>query len=64
METQTQWEYKRVQIDLKLNADALLTELGLEEWELVSVDNGQAYLKRTLPPPKQMSGIKVTGRMG
>lgn len=46
------WEYSA--LDLKQNRVAfgdtyeVLKQAGLEEWELVSVDNGIAYFKRPL----------------
>ncbi len=41
------WEYKPLDLGLYGYEDKL-NKLGIEGWELVSVDNGIAYFKRPL----------------
>lgn len=43
------WEYRTITLDsIWEQKEKILNELGKEGWELVSVDDNMAYLKRNL----------------
>jgi len=52
------WEYKELSVGIIKSSTDSFNKLGLEGWELVSVDNGMAYFKRELKPKSEAEILK------
>lgn len=52
MEKKIKWEYATTKVRVD-GWQSRFAEYGLAGWELVSVDNGVAYFKRSLEPEKK-----------
>jgi len=58
-----EYDYEFVSSGMPAHLAAILNDKGEEGWELVAVDNGVAWLKRTIPTVLTSTGrVKVVKR--